>query len=173
MVFSTGGLMRFGNIGGLGALAVTAVAAGGPGSSTFPETAMNKVTPIITVEAVEPCLTFWTDRLGFDVTVSVPHEGGIGFAILVNGGVELMYQSRASIDADLGASGGPPDLGTELERGTSTLFIEVKSIDDVVDKLGDAEVVVPRRKTFYGMDEIFVRAPCGTLVGFAAQLAKG
>ena len=42
------------------------------------------------------------------------------------------------------------------------------NLDDVIAALGDTEVLVPRRQTFYGMDEIFVMAPCGTLVGFAA-----
>lgn len=134
---------------------------------------MNKVTPLLTVDEIEPCLPFWTDKLGFEVTVSVPHEDRIGFAILQNGSVEIMYQSRASIDADLGESGAPASLGAELAGGTSTLFIEVDGIDDLVDALKDAEVVVPRRQTFYGMDEIFVRAPCGTVVGFAAQAAEG
>jgi len=30
--------------------------------------------------------------------------------------------------------------------------------------------MVPRRQTFYGMDELVVRAPCGTIVTFAAPL---
>ncbi len=135
---------------------------------------MKKVTPIIVVDEIEPCLPFWTDRLGFEVTVSVPHEDAIGFAMLHGGDVDLMYQSRPSIDADLVESGGPAGLGDELERSTITLFVEVDSIDDIVEALGDeADVVVPRRQTFYGMDELFVRAPCGTLVGFAANVEEG
>ena len=126
---------------------------------------MKKMTPIITVDAIEPCLEFWTERLGFETTVTVPHENSIGFAMLHGGSVELMYQSRASVDADLGGH-----LGGELANGTTTLFIEVEQLDPLIARLGDAEVVVARRQTFYGMDEIFVRAPCGTLVGFAAQL---
>jgi len=56
----------------------------------------------------------------------------------------------------------------------TTLFVEVEALDPVIEALGqDADVVVPRRRTFYGMDEIFVRAPCGTLVGFAAALEGG
>lgn len=133
---------------------------------------MKKVTPLIAVEAIEPCLPFWTDALGFAVTVTVPHEDVIGFAILDRGGVEIMYQTRASIEADLGTSGAPPGLGTELAGSTSTLFIEVDALDPVIEALQakNAEVVVPRRQTFYGMDEVFVRAPCGTLVGFAARM---
>lgn len=164
--------MRIADARRTGVFLVAAAVAGAAGSST-PEVAMKKITPLITVEAIEPCLSFWTDRLGFEVIATVPHDGVAGFAILGNGGVELMYQTRASIDADLGASGAPPALGAQLEAGTSTLFIEVESIDDLVDKLAGAEVVVPRRTTFYGMDEIFVRAPCGTLVGFAARVGKG
>jgi len=131
---------------------------------------MKKITPLLTVESIEPCLPFWTEKLGFQVTVTVPHGDAIGFAILQKGDVELMYQSRASIDADLGTSGAPKNLGRELSDGTTTLFIEVEALDDVVSALGDdVEVLVPRRQTFYGMDEIFVRPPCGTVVGFAAK----
>ena len=92
--------------------------------------------------------------------------------MLQKGNVELMYQSRASIDADLGASGGDAaQLGGELVGGTMALFVEVDELDEVIEALGEgADVLVPRRQTFYGMDEIFVRAPCGTVVGFAAHL---
>jgi len=138
---------------------------------------MKKITPLITVDAVEPCLPFWTDRLGFEITVTVPHDDSVGFAILAREGVELMYQSRASVEADLGeagASSGHPDLAERMVAGMTTLFVEVEALDPVIEALGqDADVVVPRRRTFYGMDEIFVRAPCGTLVGFAAALEGG
>ncbi|MGD8728515.1 MAG: hypothetical protein PVF90_02335 [Gemmatimonadota bacterium] len=130
---------------------------------------MKKITPLITVEEIEPCLPFWTEKLGFDMPVTVPHEDRIGFAILQKDGVELMYQTQASVEADLGESGAPAGLGREMESGTSTLFIEVEALDDVLAVLGDTEVLVPRRTTFYGMDEIFVRPRCGTVVGFAAQ----
>jgi uncharacterized glyoxalase superfamily protein PhnB len=158
-------------------LATAAVLAGGfphrVVSTHVQETTVKKATPIITVDEIEPCLPFWTDALGFEVTATVPHGDKVGFAMLHNGSVELMYQSRASIEADLGASGAPEGLGAELASGTSTLFVEVEALDPVVAALEGAEVVVPRRQTFYGMDEIFVRAPCGTLVGFAATVDEG
>jgi hypothetical protein len=135
---------------------------------------MKKVTPLLTVESIEPCLPFWTERLGMAVTVTVPHGDAIGFAILQRGDLELMYQTRASIEADLGTSGAPGNLGRELSGSTSTLFVEVERLDDVIEALGDdVEVLVPRRQTFYGMDEIFVRPPCGTVVGFAAKVEEG
>jgi len=136
---------------------------------------MKKVTPIMTVEAIEPCLAFWTD-LGFEVTATVPHGDALGFAMLNKGGVELMYQSAASVAEDLGPAGaatGHPGLPGRLSGSTTTLFIEVEALDPVVTALEGADVVVPRRQTFYGMDEIFVQAPCGTLVGFAAPVGEG
>lgn len=143
----------------------------GPTTPTRISPEMKKATPIIVVDEIEPCLSFWTDALGFELAATVPHEDAIGFAMLNKGGVELMYQSRASVDSDLAASGGPADLGAELAGSTGSLFVEVDDLDAVVAALGEtADVVVPRRQTSYGMDELFVRAPCGTLVGFAAQI---
>lgn len=130
---------------------------------------MKKVTPLMTVDRIEPCLPFWTENMGFEITAQVPHGEVLGFAILKKGTVELMYQTQSSVDADLGASGAPAGLGREMASGTATLFIEVDGLDEVIAALGDTEVLVPRRQTFYGMDEIFVRAPCGTVVGFAAR----
>ncbi len=131
---------------------------------------MKKATPLITVDRIEPCLLFWTEGLGFELTVTVPHGDATGFAMLNRDGIELMYQSRASVEADLGASGAPKGLADEMASSTVTLFMEVEDIDEILEAIGDAEVLVPRRQTFYGMDEIFVRAPCGTVVGFAARV---
>jgi uncharacterized glyoxalase superfamily protein PhnB len=136
---------------------------------------MNKATPLLTVEAIEPCLPFWTERLGFELTATVPHGDAMGFAMLNKGNVELMYQSLASLAEDLGPAGeaaGFPGLPQRLAGSTTALFIEVDELDPVVTALEGADVVVPRRQTFYGMDEIFVMAPCGTLVGFAARVEE-
>lgn len=119
-----------------------------------------KLTPILTVDAIEPCLPFWTDRLGFSKTTEVPHEDRIGFVILERDGIEVMYQSMASVVADL------PALAS-LPVGGSVLFIEVDDIDAVEKAMEGAEIVVPRRSTFYGAEEIFAREPGGHIVGFA------
>jgi uncharacterized glyoxalase superfamily protein PhnB len=144
--------------------------------SPFPAPEMKKATLIITVEEIEPCLPFWAEGLSFEITATVPHEDKMGFAMLQGGAVEVMYQSRASLEADLGPAGaaaGFDNLVEDLSEGTATLFIEVEALDPVIEALAGATVVVPRRQTFYGTDEIFVMAPCGTLVGFAAQVGDG
>lgn len=124
---------------------------------------IDKLTPILVVEAIEPCLGFWVDRLGFEKTVEVPHEGRLGFVILVRGSLELMLQTHASIADDL------PVLVSETHG--SSLYIEVPDFDAVVEAVGDdTEVLVPERTTFYGAREVFVREPGGHVVGFAQHI---
>ncbi len=121
-----------------------------------------KLTPVLMVDAIEPCLPFW-ERLGWIKVAEVPHGDAMGFAILVKDGVELMYQSRASVAADL------PALGA-LPMGGTFLFLEIDDLDGVIAVLGDAPVANPRRQTFYGMDEIAVHEPGGNVVIFAMKV---
>ena len=120
---------------------------------------MKTLTPVIFVDQVVPCLGFWED-LGFQRTMEVPEEEGLGFAALSSGGVEVMYQSMAGLAAD------QPDLAT-MEFGPINLFIRLGSLDAIKPTLEAGDVVVPERKTFYGAREIVVRAPCGSIVTFA------
>lgn len=122
---------------------------------------MKKLTPIIVVDAIEPCLPFWTERLGFTLATEVPHEDRLGFVILTHGAVEVMYQTRAGIAADV------PSVAASGAGTRTLLYLEVNDVTDVARRLEGIEVAVPMRKTFYGSEEFFVRAPCGTLVGFA------
>ena len=118
-----------------------------------------KLSPVLMVEAVEPSLPFWTERLGFAKVVEVPQGDRLGFVILAKDGVEVMYQSRDSIRNDIPALADTPP--------GATLYIEVSDIAAVERAIEGVEVVVPRRQTFYGADEIGVREPGGNVVLFA------
>jgi uncharacterized glyoxalase superfamily protein PhnB len=120
---------------------------------------LNKLTPVLVVDAIEPCIPFWTDRLGFAKTVEVPEGNRLGFVILVKDGIEVMYQSRDSVRNDIPALADAPAGGTSL-------YIDVADVAAVERALKGAEIVVPRRKTFYGADEIGVREPGGNAVIF-------
>src|SRR5262245_23479935 len=123
------------------------------------KTNCTKLSPVLVVDAIEPALPFWTGRLGFSVTVQVPLAEGrpeLGFAILQQGAIEVMLQTRASVAGDV------PALAKEPNR--ATLYVEVSDIEAVARAVQGLEVVVPRRTTFYGADEIRVRAPGGPVV---------
>lgn len=122
---------------------------------------VEKITTVLAVENVQPSLDFWQFRLGFECTVTVPHEDTVGFAILVRDNVELMLQSVDSIRADLGSHDG------EVNGRSAALFIEVNDLAAVETALEGYPVEMPRRTTFYGMHEIGVREPGGHFVIFA------
>ncbi len=124
---------------------------------------LKKLTPLLMVDAIEPCLGFW-ERLGFERTVELPEGDALGFVILVKDDLEVMYQSKASIRNDIPAVAATPMGGTML-------FIEVSDLDAVIAALGDAPRVFDRRTTFYGMVEIGVREPGGNAITFAQPTA--
>ncbi|HLZ42260.1 MAG TPA: hypothetical protein VKQ11_14930 [Candidatus Sulfotelmatobacter sp.] len=64
---------------------------------------VKRITPILFVPEVEPCLKFWVERMGFQKTAEVPDGDKLAFAMLQKGSVELMYQSYASADKDVTA----------------------------------------------------------------------
>jgi uncharacterized glyoxalase superfamily protein PhnB len=121
---------------------------------------MKKLTPVLYVDEIEPCLPFWTERLGFEVTGTVPEGDRAGFAMLEKDGVEIMYQTRASMQNDI------PGLA-DRPRGSAFLFIEVEDLDAVEEELSGVGKVVPRRTTEYGATEVGVLEPGGNVVVFA------
>ena len=123
---------------------------------------LKQLTPVMVVERVEPCIEFWVERLGFTVRNSVPAEdGSLIFASADRDGIEVMYQTRASVVADA------PALARELTGHSVTLFITVDNIEEAERAMAGAPVLKPRHDTFYGSTELYVREPGGNAVGFA------
>jgi len=120
-----------------------------------------KITPVLFVQEVEPCVKFWVERLGFEKTTEVPDGDKLGFAILQKGGVELMYQSYASLEKDI------PGVAAAVRKGPTFLYIEVENLDVIVGAMQGTEVVVPVRTTFYGAKEFGVKDPAGHILTFA------
>ncbi len=126
-----------------------------------------RLSPLLVVDAIEPALPFWTERLGFVLVASVPlgaDRPELGFAILQQGAIEVMLQTRASIAGDVPALAGEP--------ARTSLYLEVEDLEAVVQATRGLEITVPRRRTFYGADEFGVRAPGGHLLVFAQRDAE-
>jgi len=124
---------------------------------------MQSLTPILLVDAIEPCLDFWK-RLGFAVTVEVPDGDALGFVILNNGPVEVMYQTRGSVAKDVLSMADFPS--------SSILYIHVTNLDEIIGAVAGAPVLVPKRTTFYGATEYAVREPGGSAVSFSETSAN-
>jgi uncharacterized glyoxalase superfamily protein PhnB len=132
---------------------------------SVPVVKLNKLSPVLVVDAIEPCLSFWVDRLGFTRIAELPDGDRLGFVILQKDGIEVMYQSRESVRKDIPALADAPAGGTSL-------YIDVADVAAVERAVKGAEIVVPRRKTFYGADEIGVREPGGNAVIFGQHAAS-
>ena len=132
---------------------------------SFPRT--QSLAPILIVDAVEPCVAFWRDRLGFAVENEVPDAGGaLIFASVKQGPVEIMYQTRASVIAADATKAG------ELSGHSTALFLMLPSMADLElaeRAMATAPVEKPRHETFYGTTEFYVREPGGNVVGFASR----
>ncbi len=131
-----------------------------------PSMEIETLSPIIFVDEIEPCVSFWT-AIGFENAGEAPHQDKIGFIMLQKDDVSVMYQSFASAEADI------PGLVERPLRTTTAVYLRIKGFDDLLPKLEGVDVVQEERMTFYGAREIFVRAPCGTVVGFAEMQENG
>lgn len=131
-------------------------------------TTMNvkRITPILFVEEVEPCLKFWVERFGFQKAAEVPDGNKLAFAMLQKGSVELMYQSYASADKDV------TTISQQVRKGPTFLYVEVDNLEETISAIRGTEVVMPQRNTFYGSKEIGIKDPAGHYVTFAQFTAQ-
>jgi len=127
---------------------------------------VKKITPVLFVQDVEPCVKFWVDCFGFQKTAEVPDGDKLAFAMLQKGNVELMYQSFASADKDVST------ISPMVRKGPTFLYVEVDNLDEAINAVKGAEVVMPKRKTFYGSTEIGIKDPAGHYVTFAEFAAS-
>lgn len=121
---------------------------------------IRRATPILYLEALEPAFDLW-DRLGFERKVEVPHGQAVGFAILEKDGVEVMLQTLESARAD------EPRLAARLVTGQGVVYFDVTDLAAIEEALRPEEVLVPRRSTPYGAEEVFAEDPAGNVLGFA------
>jgi len=123
---------------------------------------VKKVTPVLLVDAIEPILPFWIDRLGFTKAIEVPDGNKLGFVDFQKGSVEVMYQTYASVEKD-----APPEMAAAARKGSSYLYLEDDNLDAVLAAMKDVKKVMPERTAFYGMREFAVQDPAGHFITFA------
>ena len=126
---------------------------------------LKTLTPILIVDSIEAQLPFYEGSLGFVRVMEVAHAGAIGFIGLVREERMVMLQTRLSLAADL------PECAQLLQvTGGALLYAEVESLEQAVAAVGAASVMAPKRETFYGMREVWVRDPFGNVIGFGERI---
>jgi len=121
---------------------------------------VKRITPVLYVEEIEPCLKFWVDRLGFQKTAEVPDGNKLAFVSLQKGTTEIMYQTFASQEKEI------PGWSHQF-RAPNFLFIEVDKLDPVIAAMKGVKVEIAERHTPYGSREIGYRDPANHVVLFA------
>lgn len=126
---------------------------------------VKKLTPVLLVNEIEPCVDFW-QRLGFVKTVEVPDGDKLAFVILHHGSVELMYQTYESVEKDV------PGHLAGIQRGPTFLYVEVESIADTLAAMKGVPISMEMRASFYGAREFAVKDPAGHAITFAEFAAS-
>jgi hypothetical protein len=136
-------------------------------------TVLRKATPVLVVDRIEPVLPFWK-KLGLTPVTEVPDaaasDGRLAFAILATEGVEVMYQTVASIKADLLKSASVKEAFRPDPQQT-TLYVEVSSLANIDSQLRGERLIMPKRTTFYGSTELGYTDPAGNIVIFSEHQA--
>lgn len=125
---------------------------------------ITSIAPILPVHEIESALPFWVDQLGFTLITTVDHEDRLGFALLAKDHITVMLQTHASLFHD--------DPALAERPSPAMLYAKVEDLDALIAATeGTTTVVVARRTTFYGADEVFLRVPGGAVIGFAAAVS--
>ena len=129
---------------------------------------LKKLTPNLMVEDVARTLAFYRQTLGFEVQTTLPEQEPFDFAIVQRDGVELMFQSRASLSENVPALAGSPIAASQ------TFYIEVSGIRDLYESLRDVvEILVDFHETFYGTQEFYFRDINGYILSFSENVQYG
>jgi len=127
---------------------------------THPPALLERVTPVLAVDDIEPVIPFWAE-LGFSPVNPSYEDGELIYMGFNKDGLEIHYQVTSRFERDMRMSAG------DLSDNTSLIYLTVNNLDAIVERLGGAEIVIPRRKTEWGADEIYVKEPGGNIIGFA------
>ena len=103
---------------------------------------VKRITPVLYVEEIEPCLKFWTERVGFTNAAQVPDGNKIGFLMLQKDGTEIMYQTFASQEKDV------PAISQIARKGPAFLFIEVEKLDPII-AAGIDQLILELKRAFH------------------------
>lgn len=133
-----------------------------------------KLSPNMMVEDITATVGFYRDVLGFQLVMAVleesheivnaiPEDRAAVYALMKNGSVELMFQSRKSLTEDVPALKDTAGLG-----GSFTLYIEVDDIAGLYAKVKNQTTLVKELQTaWYGMQEFYIQDCNGYILAFA------
>lgn len=126
---------------------------------------LKALTPNLMVESVSQTVEFYKEVLGFELVMTLPEEGVPDWALVRSAGVEMMFQSQASMRSEL------PSFQNRPVGGSLTLYIQMEDVQEFHARLQEKGIAVEDlNTTFYGMREFRVPDCNGYMLVFAQQV---
>ncbi|NDY58978.1 bleomycin resistance family protein [Desulfovibrio sulfodismutans] len=138
---------------------------------------LTSLAPNLMVNDVNRTVDYYRRVLGFDFAMGVTDEGRqavfawpatetLCYAMVVSGPVQIMFQSKKSLAAEL------PSLENAKPGGAFTLYIECDDLDARYAALDEDTAFLKRpHVTFYGMREFYIKDINGYILAFAQKAA--
>lgn len=121
---------------------------------------MESISPNIFVNNIDETIKFY-EHLEFKLTMRVPEQGDLVWAMMINGNVTFMFQTFESLGADL------PEISRQ-DGGSLLLYIRIKEIRKYHDRIKDrVNIMKGLEKTFYGATEFSIKDNNGYILTFA------
>ena len=121
---------------------------------------MNSISPNIFVRDINKTIAFYK-QLGFKLTMSVPEDGDLVWAMMSCGNVNFMFQTFDSLGDDI------PEISRK-DGGSLLFYIQIKEIRKFHEQIKDkVKVIKELEKTFYGATEFSIRDINGYILTFA------
>ena len=110
------------------------------------------------VQDVNKTVKWYKNSLGFELVISVPESGKYEWALMKKDSVEIMFQTKKSLDGEI------PYLKNIPVAGSIILYIEVDNIKKMYNGLREEiKIIKELHKTFYGSEE-FAISDCNGFV---------
>jgi len=121
---------------------------------------MNALSPNIFVRDIQKTIDFYK-QLGFKISMSVPEEGDLVWAMMSCENVTFMFQTFDSLGDEI------PDISRN-DGGSLLFYIQVKEIRKLHDQMKDkVKVIKGLETTFYGATEFSILDNNGYVLTFA------
>jgi len=140
-----------------------------------------KLTPILMVNNVNESVAFYTEVLGFELTLAVLEKGRDIitdrndtrpklFAMLKKDDVGIMFETQESFTETFPDC--KPNLsGNTVALDTMVLYLEMDDVSQWANTLeGKANVIKPLHDTYYGKREISIRDCNNYIITFAQSI---
>jgi PhnB protein len=128
---------------------------------------IKKLTPNLAVRNVEASLKFYGQILGLEKAITVPEQSPYVFASVSNGAIEIFFNDQKTVAHEY------PKLAASI-GGSLTLYMEVESLQDVLDRVqkAGAKISMPVTDQFYGMREFAFEDSDGYTITIAQKIGE-